>query len=76
MHQYSLWDNLSDDIKNLILQHKSAITIQRNARKMFYNNYGISWKTLIHNYDRYFDFYCSILGINDPWYDYCDLYRC
>jgi len=71
----SLWDCLSDDMQNLILQHRSTIIIQRNAYKMFYNKYGIAWKNNVQNYDRDFDYYLYVRGINDPYYDYCDLYK-
>jgi len=71
----SLWDGLSDDMQNLILQYRSISIIQRNAYKMFYNKYGISWKNNVHNYDRDFDYYLYVRGINDPYYDYCDLYK-
>ena len=75
MEQLSLWDILPNDIQNKILCHRAINIIQRNAIKMFYKKYGIDWKNSIKNFDRDFDYFLSIRGINDPFYDYYDLYR-
>tara|TARA_A100001015_G_C14762494_1_gene622000 strand:- start:47 stop:277 length:231 start_codon:yes stop_codon:yes gene_type:complete len=75
MKQLSLWDILPNDIQNKILCHRAINIIQRNAIKMFYNKYGITWKNRIKNFDRDFDYFLSIRGINDSFYDYYNLYR-
>ena len=66
---------IPDDITEIIIKHKCAIIIQRNAFKMFYKKYGIDWKSLIENYQSNLDFFCYITGINDPIDDYINYYR-
>ena len=75
MNIISYWDILPDEIQNLIIKHKSALTIQRNAYKMFYNKYSIRWKEDIKNYEENLDYYCYRHNINDPWQDYINYYR-
>lgn len=75
MEQLSLWYLLPNEIQNAILCHRAINVIQRNAIKMFYKKYGITWKNRIKNFDRDFDYFLYIRGINDPFYDYCHLYR-
>ena len=71
----SYWDTLPIDIEDNILQHRSVILIQKNAKKMFYNKYGINWKNNIQNYQDDFDYYCYRYGINDPDEDYYNYYK-
>ena len=73
MEQISLWDTLPYEIQNKILCLRAINIIQRNALKMFNNKYGIDWKNRIKNFDRDFDYYLYVRGINDPFYDYCYL---
>jgi hypothetical protein len=70
----SRWDKLPQEIENLIFKHRSAILIQNNAIKMFYNRYGTNWKENIKNYQDNFDAYCNRYGINDPQEDYYNYY--
>ena len=37
-------DTLPTEIKDMIFEHRSAILIQNNTIKMFYNRYGTNWK--------------------------------
>ena len=69
-NQKSYWDILPSEIQTIIIKHKAALTIQRNAIKMFYNIYGITWKNDLQNYDKLIDLFCYLTGIVDPPYDY------
>jgi hypothetical protein len=71
----SYWDILPNEIQTIIVEHKAAKTIQRNAIKMFYRIYGITWEKDIENYERNFDIFCYLTGIYDPPYDYQNFFR-
>ena len=71
----SHWDKLPQEIEDIIFKHRSAILIQNNAIKMFYNRYGTNWKESIKNYQKNFNAYCNRYGINDPIEDYYNYYN-
>ena len=75
----SYWDLLPNDLQSIIIRCRAANIIQDKTIKMFQKKYGEDWKQKIHQkihqqsqlvYD--LDYYCYRMGINDPWYDYCD----
>ena len=78
MNQYYI-DKLPPDIYNKLKEeviiYLSALTIQKQAYKMFYNKYGIFWPDTIDNFNDYFDYYCYLNDIVDPALDYIDYYR-
>jgi len=74
-HQKSRWDILPDEIQTIILNNKAAKTIQRNAIKMFYKTYGMTWEKDIENYDKFIDLFCYLTGIVDPPYDYINYFK-
>ncbi len=54
---------------------ESAMKIQTQVFKMFYNKFGPTWKKTIKRDAKLvyqLDYYCYLNGINDPWYDYSD----
>jgi len=71
----SYWDILPNEIQTIILKHKAAKTIQRNAIKKFYKNYGITWEKDIQDYDKLLDIFCYLAGICDPPHDYINYYK-
>ena len=73
--QKSRWDILPCVIQTIILEHKAAKTIQRNAIKMFYKTYGMTWEKDIENYDKFIDLFCYLTGIVDPPYDYINYFK-
>ena len=71
----SLWDILPDDIKIIIIRHKSANIIKNYALKMFYKKYGIYWQMIIKNYEDWLDSFCLRYNVCDPYQDYINYYR-
>ena len=66
---------LNDDVLTNIAKHIAALYIQSAAIKMFYKKYGCNWFVFVQNYQKIFDYYCYLNDINDPYYDYYELYR-
>ncbi len=71
---YTYWDILPEDIQRIIIEHRAANTIKRNAYKMFYKIYGISWKEDIQNYEKNLELFSFLTGIYEPPDDYINYY--
>ena len=78
MNKYYI-DKLPPDIYNKLREeviiYLSALKIQKQAYKMFYNKYGIFWSDTIDNFNDYFDYYCYLNEIVDPALDYINYYH-